>query len=221
MIPTSIIDNFFESPTLIRDYALSLEFKKPDGNYPGLRTDYLSTINPKLFDYLNNRIMSIFYDFNTLVEWQILMHFQLVPGHFEMGWTHQDKDFIMAGVIYLNPEAPLNGGTLICEPNDKKNDIDTYSHLYSFRDKFYAGEKVDMDEYRSARDTINNMFETSLQVNNIYNRALIYNASSYHRENMFFGDSKESSRLTLVFFVKVVSTVDKTLLEKSKLKYIY
>lgn len=217
MIPTSIIDNFFECPTFIRNYALSLNYSKVEGNYPGIRSECLSLLNPELFNYISNRIMSIFYDYNMPIKWNMNIRFQLASERYESGWVHYDHDNHIAGVIYLNPEAPLNSGTLICKPNTKFNDdLD-----YSIRDEFYHDKKVDMELYRTERENHNNKFDVTLQVNNIYNRATIYNAFDYHRENIFFGDTKESSRLTLIFFANITDTVDKTLLQKSKLNYNY
>ena len=45
LIPTSCVDDFYEDPDSIREYALSLDYKKQKGNYPGVRTKDLSSIN--------------------------------------------------------------------------------------------------------------------------------------------------------------------------------
>ena len=45
LIPTSCVDDFYEDPDSIREYALSLDYKKEKGNYPGVRTKDLSYIN--------------------------------------------------------------------------------------------------------------------------------------------------------------------------------
>lgn len=221
LIPTTIVDNFFECPSFVRDYALTLEYGKHGGHYPGTRTDEIFFLNPKLCEYLSNRIMSLFYTFNQKIDWKIDIRFQLTPEHYECGWAHADGAVaLIAGVVYLNPDAPLNGGTLLCKPNKKFHDpLDP--NLLNMKDAFYDDKIVDMNLCREARNHINDRFDVTLQVNNVYNRALIYNANEFHREHMFFGKDKESSRLTLVFFANQINTTDKTLLQKSKLNYNY
>ena len=52
MIPASCVDNFWDDPDSIRDYALSLDYKSPDENtyFPGLRTDCLSTVDNNYYE---------------------------------------------------------------------------------------------------------------------------------------------------------------------------
>ena len=47
MIPTSCIDNFYDDPDSIRDFALSLDYHYPNEEefYPGMRTKCLSEID--------------------------------------------------------------------------------------------------------------------------------------------------------------------------------
>jgi hypothetical protein len=200
MIPTTIIDNFFESPELIRNYALSLDFSKDSGNYPGVRTDKLNDINGNLFRLIVNKVYSVFFGVNDTVKITGNVSFQLINDYFENGWFHKDsKDSNIAGVVYLNPQAPLNGGTLIGQSIKEYNFEDV-----KVRDDFYAGKKVDLEQYRQIRDNFNACFEDTLIVNNVFNRALIYDSQKFHRENKFFGKTKEDSRLTLVFFMKFI-----------------
>ncbi len=37
IIPASVIDNFFDDPDAVRQFALSQEFDSPRGSYPGYR----------------------------------------------------------------------------------------------------------------------------------------------------------------------------------------
>lgn len=201
MIPTTIIDNFFESPELIRDYALSLDFSKGIGNYPGIRTDGLNNINEKLFHLILNKVYSIFFGINDNIKITGKASFQLINDYFENGWFHQDSDDShIAGVVYLNPQAPLNGGTIIGQSIKKFNVDDCKA-----RNDFYDNKEINLDQYRKIRDNFNDCFEDTLIVNNVFNRALIYDSKKFHRENKFFGKTKEDSRLTLVFFMKFIT----------------
>jgi hypothetical protein len=200
MFPTTIIDNFFESPTLIRDYALSLEYSKLPGNYPGKRTEDLNTLNKKLYDQLCYKIFSIFFNLKKeKVRWVIESKFQLTEGRYESGWTHEDGEiFQFAGVVYLNPDAPLNAGTSICDIKSQ------FHENWSWRDKFYNDQYVDLEEYRTQRNFHNSNFDTTLEISNVFNRCIIYNANQYHKENNFFGTGNDA-RLTLLFFGNMIT----------------
>jgi hypothetical protein len=200
MIPTTIIDNFFESPELVRNYALSLDFSKNGENYPGVRTDMLNEVNKKLFHLVLNKVYSVFFGVNDKVKITGDITFQLINDYFENGWFHKDSlHSHIAGVVYLNPQAPLNGGTIIGQSIKECNVED-----YKVRDDFYADNNIDLEQYRQIRDNFNACFEDTLIVNNVFNRALIYDSQKFHRENKFFGKTKEDSRLTLVFFIKFI-----------------
>ena len=198
MIPATIVDNFFESPELIRDYALSLDFSKQTGNFPGVRSDKIHTLNVQLFNLIVKKIYHVFFSLNDDVSIDCESCFQLVDGSFDGGWFHKDSSISdIAGVIYLTPNAPLDGGTII-----GKRIKDTDEETYNIRDAFYKKEFDDIDKYRNIRNEFNSCFDETLIVNNVFNRAVIYNSQEFHRENKFFGETKENSRLTLVFFIK-------------------
>jgi hypothetical protein len=221
-IPVAILDNFFEMPTLIRKMALSEEFTKwGGGSYPGTRSKFLHQIDPAFARYFNQKVFSLFYDFNIhQLNLKVEGMFQLISKEYEEGWIHNDLtpladqasgvDWDVAGVVYLNPEAPLDGGTSIYSPNDKaeynRSQVETNG---SWKRRFYSGElqASEITDYRKARDTYNNTFNETIKVNNVFNRLIIYDAAEYHRGNIFFGDTKETSRLTLVFFAKIKPTV--------------
>lgn len=204
MIPATIIDDFFESPTLLRNYALSCEFPHK-GIYPGVRTACLKDINPELYQQITSKIMSVFFDLSKdRVDWDFDIRFQLAPEEYKEGWAHTDGDVAnFAGVVYLNQNAPLNGGTSLCYPSVPSNWRDeTYTiQTMMYRDKLYSGEIDNADEKRIEH---NNQFYTTLEVQNIFNRAFIYDGNKWHKENKLFGSGK-GSRLTLVFFANILT----------------
>ena len=53
MYPNLIVDNFFEDPDSIVDLSKNLQYSSSDdGRWPGLRSNYLHRIYPRLFDYI-------------------------------------------------------------------------------------------------------------------------------------------------------------------------
>jgi hypothetical protein len=201
MIPSTVIDNFFDDPDSIREFALKQEFTKAGGVVPGVRTRPLNELNPDMFDMFCGKLFSAFFDFNiTELKWNVEATFQLTSSYYQEGWVHADSSYgdgvHMAGVVYLSPDAPVNAGTSIWRQVETPNWND------DLKAKFYSDQQVDMKEYISARDKHNSHFEKTLDVGNVYNRLATYSSTEWHKENMFFGEGKQS-RLTLVFFASV------------------
>ena len=203
LIPASIIDNFFDNPDEIRNYALTLEFNSPKGLYPGYRSEQIKIINPTLYNEINSRILSLFFNqYKDALDISVESQFQSIPKKFEEGWVHQDIDLNnrnIAGVIYLTPNPVLDCGTSIYRQISEPN----YADL-KLRNEYYSNGSVDdIEKYKEGRARYNSNFEKTLDVKNVYNRLLIYDTSEFHKESGFFGSCKEDSRLTIVFFMTV------------------
>ena len=215
MIPVTIVDNFFETPTLIRNYGLSLEFGKPPGGVcPGVRTQPLHIIDNDFHSYLGKKISSLFFDLDKdhfMID--VESYFQLSNKKYEEGWIHKDDEsWSIAGVIYLHPNPPDNSGTSIYQAKDQ-NFILNHDIKY----QFYNDQPINIDIMRLERTKNDSNFKKTLDVENIFNRLLVYNAQEYHKENMFFGSDKEDARMTLLFFARF-TTRDKTKLPIDKVK---
>ena len=58
-LPLTVVDNFFETPTLVRNFALQQEFFKGDrGNWPGIRTNFIEDLDIDLFNSIHDKILS-------------------------------------------------------------------------------------------------------------------------------------------------------------------
>ena len=57
--PTLCVDDFYINPEKVRDFALSLEYSKPEGIYPGERTKYLHEIDKKFFHQFCEKLLLI------------------------------------------------------------------------------------------------------------------------------------------------------------------
>lgn len=204
--PALCIDNFYNNPDEVRDFALSLDFKKQPGNYPGERSDYLYEVDQKFFNMFCKKLFSIFYNYNfDYIEWNVNTIFQKIYPYSEdrnsplnSGWYHQDLHSVAAGVIYLNPNSNLDAGTTIGE-------INTLSEIdyddYSYRNKLYAGENIDRLKYQKKILDHNSKFNKTLEFKNVYNRLILYDACYWHKETNFLANDYEP-RLTQVFFIE-------------------
>ena len=76
--PLTIIDDFFVDPDYIRNLALSVDYPHSDQRWPGRRSEQIYKIDRMLFDYVGNKILSIFGD--KPEAWDMAMNFQkIVP----------------------------------------------------------------------------------------------------------------------------------------------
>lgn len=204
MYNSIIVDNFFETPTLVREFALKQKYNKPSERsvFPGERSQPLSEIDWKFANHFQSRIVSLLYNIqHEPVEYQFQSFFQWIPEKYEEGWVHfDDKQANIAGVVYLTPDAPNECGTSVYS----RIYNDPMQNNFEMRDRFYADEEVDIEEYREMRSAHNKQFEKTIEIGNKFNRLFLYNSRDYHRESKFFGKTKEDSRLTLVFFARIV-----------------
>lgn len=201
-LPTIIIDNFFESPQLVRDFALDQNFYKGErGSWPGLRSDFITDLNPELFNFITKKIFFVMRDYNINELYDIQLSFQLIDGSWGTGWVHDDDPKLnLAGVIYLNKDAPTESGTTLYEDAADFNP-EIFSDMF-MKDVFSENveERKTFIKYREEQRSY---FKPSVKINNIYNRCILFDTRNWHSANNFFGDSKENTRLTICFFCKI------------------
>lgn len=201
------VDNFFNDPELIRNFGLSLT-KKSDklGEWPGVRSKPLHEIDINLNNYILLKIFSVYFDLSFHnINWKnSVCYFQEIKKYSKnkndlknVGWIHQD-DADLAGLIYLNPNAPLDTGTSLYNLKNEKSFVSLKKQIE--KEKFYSGKKITKNRYNLSIMKNNNMFYEKIRFNNIFNRLIVYDGSEFHKANNFYIENE--NRLTLVFFVK-------------------
>lgn len=203
--PVVIVDNFFKEPDKVREYALSLEYKKDeDSRFPGARTDCISSIAPELYIETLKKFFSIYYDFNyEEVNWNASVQFQKTNRKFDSGWIHSDADGTnrrsVSGIVYLNPKAPLNSGTSIYKLKDNVliPSINADAKITHYKND---GE---IEELKQLKEDEKQQFDETIRINNIYNRLVSFEAGQYHAAQDYFGEDSEE-RLIMIFFVSRV-----------------
>ena len=200
LIPTTIVDNFFEDPMKVREYALAQNFfSDAESSWPGKRTDPLPKINPKLFHHVIKKSLQIFYRDDEQFEYESTMYFQLSDCSYGTGWIHADVANMITGIIYLNPNGQLSSGTTIYQPKTVGNEPINLD----IKQQSFAGTIQDCTQ---ARDENNDQFEETIIIKNKFNRLILFDSHLYHGANDFIGNDKDSSRLTLVFFINRLFT---------------
>ena len=205
--PITIVDDFYPDPDQIRNIALGMEYYgEKDQRFPGVRTKPLHIAEPSIFEYTCQKMFSIFHDYShDNVSWNVLSGFQSITKYFDSGYIHHDNEAtVIAGVVYLTPDADLESGTSIYKPNKYYNK-QLYDQLNESKIKYFNGE-IDLNTYIDSRDKIQTMFDETLRVNNVYNRMIMYEGSEWHKANNFFGEDLESSRLTQIIFAETIKS---------------
>ena len=176
-----IVDDFYEDPDKIRKIALSENYNVV-GNYPGGRTKSFAT------DEIKKR-------FETIVGKQIVYWPDGYNGAYQItnkdhkSWIHRDETNYSA-IIYLTPNAPPNSGTILYK--HKASGLRYTSN--SDEDKLLDSNSQNMDAW-----------EQLDVIGNVYNRCIIFNGKHSHKSNVYFGDTKENSRLFQTFFFDTVN----------------
>ena len=201
--PVTIIDNFYENPDLVRNWALTLDYHNDvNGRTPGKRTQSLHHY-PEFFNNFCEKLFSVFYDFNhTKLDWVVSTCFQSIDKYSEDpksklngGWIHSDSD-VFSGVVYLNPEGQEYSGTSVYEKRSSSSKETDQEEKY----KLYTGTSVSEDDYSKSIDENNDQFIETIRVENRYNRLVLFEGKVPHGVPSFYSKLNEP-RLTQPFFV--------------------
>lgn len=198
-IPIKIIDNFLEAPQLWRYFALKQEFKVDEvSTFPGKYSDPLQNINSNLFHFVASKLIAHLQGYNCFEDLQI--SFRLADKSFGDGWIHyDDPNFNVAGLVYLNIDPPKDSGTIFytCE----KENIKSYQD-YKFQE--FSSPPSDRNNFDIYKKEQRSYFKKNMTVHNVFNRCVFYSPLIWHSADKFFGDTDQTSRLTLNFFGKAV-----------------
>lgn len=200
-LPTMVIDNFYEDPDVWRDFALRQEyFKGERGSWPGLRTKMLHELNENIFRVTMRKLLMIVrqYGFTHFEELQTT--FQHIDKTYGRGWVHDDDPKLnIAGLIYLNKDAPLGSGTMIYQDQDDFNG-EQYTEL--FMNDVLLSDPTKRETFAKYRQEQVAHFTKSIEIESVYNRCIIFDPRNWHSAENFFGENIADSRLTQVFFIR-------------------
>ena len=174
-----VVDNFYSSPDIVREIALSMQFVEDLRYYKGLRsTQYCRTpemkeafeqiIGQKIVDWDN-------HGFNGC--------FQITTANDPQVY-HCDMQ-TWAGVLYLTPDAPLESGTRL------------HSHKQT---GLRHGTEPNIGDAFSGGFFDSTKFNTVDSAGNVFNRLILMDARHIHSAGTYFGNSKETGRLVQLFF---------------------
>lgn len=182
-----IIDNFYEDPDAVREYALSATYFDKDHGGVGWRTR-----KQFIFDGVKEKIEETMGA--TITNWADVYS---ICGVFQSGFGnrqgipplvyHTDTQK-WAAMIFLTPNAPFETGTKIVA--NKKTKIYHSSQSNNILD-FFPQQETFCD---------GTLFEDVDVFGNVYNRMVIFDGHTIHSSCGYFGNSISSGRLWQMFF---------------------
>lgn len=183
-----VIDNFYENPYEIRDFAIKKLNEYQEHQYhPGKRTEGYATEHHKtLFNKILNPYCGNIIDFDVSKNTN--------NGSFQYNistdrsWIHTDNYKVnWAGIIYLTPNAPLSAGTSFFKHKD--GNINLLDTNILKNENVVSNDKMDVTKW----DVVSN-------VGNLFNRLILFRANQYHMSCDYFGNNINDGRLIQLFF---------------------
>lgn len=184
-----IIDNFYDNPNEVREFALAQDFNV-DGNYPGHRTQ--SFLTPSVQEWIAHHLRGVHGEPTWPKEEDTYCGAFQYTTATDRTWIHCDGWNDWAGVCYLTPDAPVTGGTgifrhkstglIACPRNeDGTRNEELLGKIYEDAQDYTKWELVDT-------------------IGNVYNRLVLYPGDLFHASLDYFGKDINTGRLFQTFF---------------------
>jgi len=175
----TVVDNFYENPDAVREFALSLEFNDHPNYHKGKRTDQCYR-----FDGLKERFEQLVG--RKIINWEKYGTngcFQYCIGGDQLVYHCDTQQY--AGVLFLSPNAPVATGTSLFRSIHTKNmKVPEGDHAKVFQNGYLDPTQ----------------FERVDSVGNVYNRLILFDSLTIHAASEYFGSTKENGRLFQLFF---------------------
>ncbi len=172
-----VVDNFYENPDYVREYALRQEFVSTISSHKGKRTtqDFQNDeLKTRFEELLGKRIVKWDYKWNGCFQYCIAEDPLVI---------HCDVQNY-AAMVFLTPNAPPSTGTSFYRHKEMKN--------RSFRQNTFTSGHYDFTN-----------FDLVDSIGNVYNRLVIFDAQLIHAASEYFGQNQYNGRLFQIFFFDI------------------
>ena len=216
--PSLQVSNFFDKPDHIRDYAESLNYQKPNGNYPGLRAKPEDQFGHELFENINFKILRLLYsDYQMFqsVGWNATSSFQKIkyedieahilnkenPGK---GWIHNDHESKFTAIIYLSKHNDC-GTALYSSKNNYMSSFNSVRSNPNLKNDYYhKNPNLKLDEYYKDLNEHLNTFKLECLFNSSYNKMIGFDGSNPHGA-IYNLKPKEERLMFISFFENILA----------------
>ena len=188
------VDNFYDNPDAVREFALNQEFQIHKEYHKGRRTDVVyrpESLRAKFEKIIGRKITS--WD-----KYGVNGCFQYCTAEDAVVYHYDSQNY--AAVIYLTPDAPPEAGTTFYR--SKKNKL---TKLLDNPHAVATGKSFDElhNETFATGFLDSTQFDAVDTVGNVYNRLVIWDALTLHAATKYFGTDLHNSRLFHLFFFDV------------------
>lgn len=181
-----VIDNFYDNPMEVREFALKQEYFSshlPIKHTRSFATKEHLSFFQKIIKPFGGKITS-FYDSKDNENGS----FQYSTSDYT-DWVHiNNNDCKWIGIIYLTPNAPISSGT----------------SFYKFTETGAMNRndeiRLDCENMRKEYSKDVTKWELVDNIGNIFNRLIIYDSTYYHKANNYFGTDINDGCLFQIFF---------------------
>lgn len=188
-----VVDNFYENPDEIRDFAMNhLKFEE-SGYHKGKRS-----LDRFIVNGTKERLEEILG--REIINWN---HPNYANGRFQF-CTAQDPIVYhvdtqtYAAMVYLTPNAPLATGTATYRSKiTGATRFDSFDENPELFQRTFKGVSNDLNFYDSTS------YEPVDSIANVYNRLVMFDAKTIHAATGYFGNAIENARFFQLFFFDV------------------
>ena len=202
LFPTLCVDGFFQNPDQVVSIAKQCPMERTSYR-PGTRSPCLSQVNVDFYNYVNTKILKLFYpgkDFS----YSASTHFQSTfPDENTVdGWVHQDANYMLTAIIYLNH---CNVGTSIFTRKDEfKLPVFAGDVKHNYFKNYESIDRPERERIKKIKEEVNSQYDESISIQGKYNRFMCFDGNSYHTTQQ--GICNEE-RLILISFIRDVRIV--------------
>nr|CAA6807233.1 MAG: Unknown protein [uncultured Thiotrichaceae bacterium] len=186
-----VVEDFYDNPDLVREYAMAQEFNPNLQHHKGARTQ-----TKTIFEGTKSFLEATLH--KRITNWDEHLYngvFQYCVAEDSLVYHTDHQSY--AAVVFLTPDAPVECGTSFYK--SKHNGLmNTPTQADCERTgksmNQLSQEMFDGNYYDKTR------WETVDVIGNIYNRMIIWDAQKVHAASAYFGNRMENSRLFHMFF---------------------
>lgn len=200
--PTICIDNFFNDPDKVVEFAKTLNYKTDKyGEWPGERTKELCDLDKNFFEFFGKKVLSILYPLNyNEISYHLSLNFQKISKKYvDEGWVHRDNGCgnQLTCIVYLSKHKQC--GTSIF---DSKKICSPIINVENKRKMFLTDDFLNQKKFLKEN---NEQFEETISIKSKYNRLIMFDAAHFHAAQKYVEDNIQEDRLTLVgFFLDII-----------------
>jgi hypothetical protein len=206
-----VIDDFFETPMLVRNFALTQKYNEYE-YVTGFRTVDVSDIDNNFFEFFKAKFCKELGIDPASINSQC--SFQYSPSVWEIGTAfHIHKDpATFSAMVFLYPDPPDGKGTAFYKLDETKRDSYDSFMQNKFKDMIKYKTLMCQDIYNISDIDRSKAIELILEhdshflmtdyIGNKFNRCIIWPSDYWHDAFGYFGNNIEDSRMMLISFNK-------------------